>query len=92
LALLHKKWLLGKYLTAMRNLLRNIRKLGRKNWKKQSGYHKHSFVETVIYRFKSTFGLMLRSRDFNAQANEAFTKCNILNKLSQLGLSNSVKM
>jgi hypothetical protein len=34
------------------DIIRNIRELGRKEWKKQSGYHKSSLTETAMYRLK----------------------------------------
>jgi hypothetical protein len=31
-------------------VVRSIRKIGRKQWKKQKGYHRRSLVETTIFR------------------------------------------
>ena len=42
--------------------LRRIRKIGRKKWKRESGYHQRSLAETAIYRFKTIFGSHLQAR------------------------------
>jgi len=67
-------------------VVRAIRQLGRKDWKKQSGYHKRSLAETAIYRLKTIFGNELRSRKFENQAVEAFLRCRALNKMTHLGM------
>ena len=36
--------------------IRGIRRVGRKRWKRQSGYHRRSLVETSMSRLKQTFG------------------------------------
>ena len=36
--------------------LRSIRKHGRKEWKKNSGYHVRSLAETIMFRLKTIFG------------------------------------
>lgn len=56
-------------------VVRNIRQLGRKNWKKQSGYHKRSLAETAMYRIKTIFGSLLRARIFENQSTEALLRC-----------------
>ena len=33
--------------------LRNIRKVGRKKWKKESGYHRRSLSENTMFRLKT---------------------------------------
>jgi hypothetical protein len=69
--------------------LRLIRKHGRKSWRLNSGYSVRSLAETGMFRFKNTFSGQLSSRDFDIQANEAFIKCGMLNKIVQLGLPRS---
>jgi Transposase DDE domain len=59
----------------------DIRKLGRKEWKKNVNYHRRSLAETGMYRFKTIFGGKLQSRLFDNQATEAFMKCRILNQM-----------
>lgn len=67
-------------------VLRSIRKKGRAEWKKQSGYHRRSLSETAMYRFKTIFGDKLHSRTFNNQTAEIFIKCIALNKITSLGM------
>jgi IS5 family transposase len=61
--------------------LREIGAKGRKKWKKESGYHQRSLSETAMARVKGILGEKLRSRKFENQAFEAFTKIKILNKM-----------
>jgi len=70
-------------------VLRAIRKVGRKNWKRQSGYHKRSLAETAMFRFKTLFGNTLSSREFDNQGVEALIKCKALNKMTSLGMPDS---
>ena len=72
-------------------LLRDRRKLGGKiQWKKQSGYHKRSLVETHMFRLKTILGGTLKSRNFQNQKTEARIMANILNKMTSLGMPHSV--
>ena len=59
---------------------------GRKQWKKESGYHQRSLAETTMYRFKNTFTHRLRHRLFPNQAVEATIKVNILNTFTSMGI------
>jgi IS5 family transposase len=63
--------------------LRQIRRKGYKRWKQDSRYHRRSLAETDIFRFKTTFGDRLCSRNFDNQATEMFVKCAALNKMIQ---------
>ena len=42
--------------------LRQIRKIGRKQWKQQSNYHRRSIAETTVFRYKVVFGDRVRTR------------------------------
>lgn len=55
--------------------------LARSLWKKLTGYHKRSLVETAFYRWKQLLGATLKSRKSENQAVEAKIKCQILNKM-----------
>lgn len=70
--------------------LRRIRKVGRKAWKQESGYHRRSLAETTMFRFKTIFGGKLRSRKFENQAVELFRQCAALNRMIQVGKPVSV--
>jgi hypothetical protein len=70
-------------------VIRAIRELGRAEWKKKNGYHRRSIAETTMFRFKQIFGDNLDAILFESQAAEAFVKCNILNKMTALGMPES---
>ena len=59
---------------------------GRKAWKKESGYHRRSLVETGIFRLKTLFGDKLRARQDSSQDNELLLRCAALNKITSLGM------
>lgn len=65
-------------------MIRKIRQLGRKNWKKQSGYHKRSLAETTMYRLKTIFSGIFLARLFENQGTEVLLRCFALNKMTQL--------
>ena len=69
--------------------LRTIRRLGRKRWKREAGYHRRSLAETAIFRLKTIFGATLRSRNFAQQATELFLRATALNRMTQLGMPQS---
>lgn len=69
--------------------LRRIRKKGRKGWKKESGYHKRSLVETTMFRFKTAFGDRLMARSEANQVAEARIMASALNRMSALGMPKS---
>jgi hypothetical protein len=73
-------------------ILDRIEAVGRQHWKQESGYHRHSLAETTMFRFKTIFGGMLRRRRFDNQAVELFLKCAALNRMIQLGKSDSYKV
>lgn len=68
------------------------RKGGREKWKKESGYHRRSLVETQMYRFKTIMGPRLAGREFNNQVCEAKVKTLILNKMTALGMPKSYRV
>lgn len=63
--------------------IREVRKNGRKGWKKKSGYHQRSKAETAMYRYKKTFGDELKARKFSNQETEVKIGCAILNRFVQ---------
>ncbi len=66
--------------------VRGIRRLGRKAWKKEIGYHRRSLAETAVFRIKTIFGGLLKNRLLPNQQLEARLRCKILNKINLLGL------
>lgn len=72
--------------------LRMIRKVGRKQWKKQSGYHTRSRIEATMFRFKTILGPCAKSRAWRNQITELKIKCNILNRMLYLGMPESYRV
>lgn len=71
-------------------LVQEIRTAGGKvEWKKSSGYHKRSLVETQMFRFKTILGGGLSSRLLANQVAETKIKTLILNKMSRVGMPRS---
>ena len=69
--------------------LREIRRVGRKKWKQESGYHRRSLAETAMSRYKRIVGEKLRARDFYRQSTEAFVGVLMLNRMTALGMPDS---
>jgi hypothetical protein len=72
--------------------LRSIRKQGRKEWKKESGYHVRSLSETAMFRLKTIFGDALSARLLETQTTQAFVRCAALNQMTHLGMPQSYKV
>ena len=72
--------------------LRRIRAVGRKAWKRESGYYRRSLAETTDFRFKVTFGDRLQARKVENQFSEMFIKCAALNRMVHLGMPQSCKV
>jgi hypothetical protein len=66
--------------------IRAIRRVGRKSWKKQIGYHRRSLAETAMHRVKTIFGGSLKNRELQNQGTEARLRCKLLNYFTHLGL------
>ena len=70
---------------------RNIRsraQLGKRTWHQKSGYSLRSKVETTVSRYKVIFGPAMSARRLAAQRAEARIRCQILNKMTMLGMPN----
>ena len=65
--------------------LERIRKVGRREWQKESGYRQQSRVENGFFRYKSVLGGGLQARNSNAQKREAMIGCHTLNRMAELG-------
>jgi hypothetical protein len=72
--------------------IRSIRRLGRREWHKRSGYSKRSMVENAIYRYKTIIGRGMRSRTLAGQRVEAQLACKILNTINCLGMPDSYRL
>jgi hypothetical protein len=71
--------------------LQTIAEHGRINWPRNSGYCRRSLVETAMYRYKTVIGRHLRARTPPNQRTEAKIGCNVLNRLTHLGMPISIR-
>ena len=69
--------------------LRRIRQVGRKQWKKEVGYHRRSLAGTQMFRMKTIFGERVSARQFAGQATQALVRCAALNTMTHLGMPDS---
>ena len=70
----------------------SIRKLGRREWHKSSGYSGRAMVENVVFRYKTIMGRGMRGRTMKGQRMEVFLVCRILNKMTQLRMPDSYRV
>jgi hypothetical protein len=70
--------------------IKRVNKVGRSQWKKESGYHRQGTVENAFFRYKPMHGDRLHSRGLAAQKVEVAIGCKILNRLLDLGRPKSV--
>jgi hypothetical protein len=70
--------------------IRKVEKLGRREWKKRSGYHRQGTVENAFFRYKSMLGDRLHARGLAAQKAEVAIGCKVLNRMLVLGRPKSV--
>ncbi len=75
----------GKQSPARDRAVRRIRKVGRRQWKKEARYHRQARAENAFFRYKTILGDRMRSRGADAQAVEARIACNLLNRMTELG-------
>ena len=65
--------------------LREIRRKGRKRWKRDSGYHERSLAETAMFRLKTITGEKLKNRKLETQETESRLRCRVINRITRLG-------
>lgn len=58
---------------------------------KESGYHRRSVAETVMFRIKNLLGGHLSLRNYGAQVGEAMAMVNALNRMTLLAMPTSVR-
>ncbi len=73
----------GPGVDARNETLHAIKGLGRTIWKKWSGHHRRSFVETKLHCFK-LLGQRIASRTFDRRITELKVRATILNRFSQV--------
>jgi len=74
-----------KHLTA-------IAEHGRMSWQRSSGYNQRSLVETAMFRYKTLIGRRLHARSLPTQRTEAKIGCNVLNRMTSLGMPVSIRI
>ena len=70
--------------------IRRVHKLGRREWKKRSGYHRQGTVENAFFRYKTMLGGRLHARGLAAQKAEVAIACKVLNRMLELGRPRSM--
>ena len=66
--------------------IRAIRRHGRRQWYKRSGFSQRSMVENTVYRYKQIIGPEMRARTLAGQRVEHRIGCEILNRMTALGM------
>lgn len=67
-----------------------VREVGRKKWKVESEYHRRSLAETAMFRIKRLLGNRLSTKKFENQKIEIGIWCQILNKMTILGMPKTI--
>ena len=65
--------------------VKRVQEIGRRRWKKETGYHRQARVENVFFRYKSIIGEGFRARSSAGRGAEAVLACNVLNRMRDLG-------
>ena len=81
-----------RHIEARNERVRQIHRKGRKRWKRESGYHRRSIVESTMSRYKRILGPQLLARSWSGQQTEARIGCAILNRMMQLGKPQTVRV
>jgi hypothetical protein len=72
--------------------IRSIRRIGRREWHKRSGFNKRSMIENAIYRYKTIIGRCMSSRTLVGQQLEVQLACRVLNTMTSLGMPDSYRV
>jgi hypothetical protein len=75
----------GPRSSARDRAITDVKALGRRQWKKASGYHGQARVENAFFRYKSIIGAGLRARSRGGRGVEASLACGVLNHMTELG-------
>jgi IS5 family transposase len=75
----------GQRSVARDRTITRVERIGRREWKKESGYHRQGTVENAFFRYKSMLGDRLHARGRRAQEVEVAIGCNVLNRMFALG-------
>jgi hypothetical protein len=77
--------------TTRNGILQQMAVHGRSTWRVLSGCTRQSIAENTIFRFKLLFGGRLWVRGLATQRVEAVVKCATLNRMTQLGMPETVR-
>jgi hypothetical protein len=55
-------------------------------WRVENNFGRRDKVENTFYRIKTIFGRKLKSRNWDNQIQESKLICNMLNKMTNLGM------
>ena len=72
--------------------IERIGKVGRRQWRKESGAHQQAHAENGIYRYKHIIGDRLRAQHRKSQKTEALIAVNVINRMTALGMPESAKI
>ena len=72
--------------------IKKMKKIGRRRWKKEAGYHRQAQVENAFFRYKLIIGDGLRARSPGGRVTEAVIACNILNQMTEIGRPESYRV
>jgi hypothetical protein len=72
--------------------LTTITMCGRMSWQRSSGYNRRSLVEAAMFRYKTIIDRRLRARILPNQRTEAKLGCNVLNRMTGLGMPISIRI
>ena len=75
---------------ARNRTVNRIKKVGRRQWKKEARYHRQARAENTFFRYKQILGSRLRARDPGNQRIEARLACKILNRMLELAAPKSL--
>ena len=70
--------------------IETISQVGRREWKKSSGYHRQAKAENAFFRYKQVVGRRLRARTGQGQNMEVRVACDVLNRMASLGMPKSM--
>ena len=85
-------WMKSSAASAHRNeAIRACKRFGWQLWKKWSGYHRRSLVETKMHCFKR-LGERVTARTFDRQVVELHIRVALLNRFSQIGRPQTVRV
>ena len=72
--------------------IKKMKKLRRRRWKKEAGYHRQAQVENAFFRYKSIIGGGLRARSPGGRVTAVVIACNVLNQMTELGRPESYRI